>query len=682
MKSIIILLTAILFQIFASKVQGQWHITGGDNIIASNQYLGTDGSSTSALQFKTIETGGSALPINFFTSNTQRMTIAAGGNVGIGLSSPSNLLHVHDGTFQVSNSTTGSTGSDGFQISNNGNHAELNQKESADMRFFTSNTQYMTLDNVGRLGINQSSPSYRLDVTEGSGSSQLRLAYDGTNQTLLQTTNAGYFKFLPSGNRVGINVSPSATLDVYPNNSGDNPLRLRDLLTSTTLENFLVVDGSGYVKKRNIQNVVSTCATTNQNYVPVFCSPATQIQNSQIYDNGANVGIGTTSFTGTLLEVVDNGSNATPVYASSSGSGSNIITAVGTGAGSKGIAASGKSYGISGLANGAYAYGGSPMPGVTGIADGANNSGTGNSGNVGVYGFISSAQSTSDNYGVYGLSNTTASGGTMNNYGVYGTAANGDHNWAGYFAGDLYASNYLNLPSDAALKTNVQELSDALTKIGQLHPVTYQYLTDQYPQMNLPSGSQIGFIAQDVELVVPEVTSEIVVPAVLNADGNVATPMLTFKGYKPAALVPVAIQGIKELKAIIDQQQQQITDLQSQLDGCCSGLGMRNPGNDQSGILNQQIVELKLLQGNFLGQSIPNPHKDQCTIPYYVELNTGKAEIVFFDNLGREINRIEILGRGSGQVTLFTSQLATGLYSYSLLADGRLIDTKKMAKQD
>lgn len=528
----------------------------------------------------------------------------------------------------------------------------------------------MTLDNVGRLGINQSSPSYRLDVTEGSGSSQLRLAFDGTNQTLLQTTNAGYFKFLPSSNRVGINVSPNATLDVYPNSSGDNPLRLRDLYTSTTLEDFLVVDGSGYVKKRNIQNVVSTCATTNQYYVPVFCSTATQIQNSQIYDNGANVGIGTTSFTGTLLEVVDNGSNATPIIASSTGSGSNAITASVTGINSTGVSSTAYTYGIYGVGNGSHWSGASsPLAGVVGAAVGTNNSGTGTQGNVGVYGFVTTAQSTSDNFGIYGLATVDGSGaGTVNNYGVYGTAWNGDNNYAGYFAGNLYASTYLNYPSDELLKTNIQDLTDALTTLEQLQPVSYEYLTDQYPQMHLPSGSQFGFIAQQVEQVLPEATATINVPAVFDNDGNEISPYLEFKAYKPDELIPLAIQGIKELKAMVDEQQQLIEDLQSQIDGCCSGIGMR--GNDGSNSSNQQVLVLSVAGHNSIGQSIPNPHKEQCTIPYYIAETTNKAEIVFYDNLGREINRVEIIGRGAGQVTVLTSQLATGLYSYSLLADG------------
>lgn len=71
-----------------------WNTLIGNNLTGST-YLGSDGSSTSPLQLKTIETGGNSLPIDFFTDNTQRATISTNGNVGIGTDSPAYSLHVN-----------------------------------------------------------------------------------------------------------------------------------------------------------------------------------------------------------------------------------------------------------------------------------------------------------------------------------------------------------------------------------------------------------------------------------------------------------------------------------------------------------------------------------------------------------------------------------------------------------
>ncbi len=40
-----------------------------------------------------------------------------------------------------------------------------------------------------------------------------------------------------------------------------------------------------------------------------------------------------------------------------------------------------------------------------------------------------------------------------------------------------------------------------------------------------------------------------------------------------------------------------------------------------------------------------------------------------------------ITQHGEGSLSVYASNLSTGIYSYSLLADGKLIDTKKMVCQ-
>ncbi|OUN69982.1 hypothetical protein B5G10_10830 [Barnesiella sp. An55] len=45
---------------------------------------------------------------------------------------------------------------------------------------------------------------------------------------------------------------------------------------------------------------------------------------------------------------------------------------------------------------------------------------------------------------------------------------------------------------------------------------------------------------------------------------------------------------------------------------------------------------------------------------------------------GAQIRRIEIAERGENQVTLQGSELSAGMYIYSLIADGKEIDSKRM----
>lgn len=57
--------------------------------------------------------------------------------------------------------------------------------------------------------------------------------------------------------------------------------------------------------------------------------------------------------------------------------------------------------------------------------------------------------------------------------------------------------------SDRKLKQNIKEIPNALNLVRQLNGVSYDYLNDQFADLNLPKTQQYGFIAQDVERILP-----------------------------------------------------------------------------------------------------------------------------------------------------------------------------------
>ena len=93
--------------------------------------------------------------------------------------------------------------------------------------------------------------------------------------------------------------------------------------------------------------------------------------------------------------------------------------------------------------------------------------------------------------------------------------------------------------SDIRWKKNVSTLSttSSLDKILKLNPVTYKWKTDEYPEMNFSDGSQLGFIAQDVENIIPEVVT---------TDNN------GYKGISYEKIVPVLTSAIQEQQKEID----------------------------------------------------------------------------------------------------------------------------------
>ena len=62
--------------------------------------------------------------------------------------------------------------------------------------------------------------------------------------------------------------------------------------------------------------------------------------------------------------------------------------------------------------------------------------------------------------------------------------------------------------SDVRLKKQIVPLKSSLEKVSELQGVSYEWKTDEYPDMGLTPGKQIGLVAQDVEKVLPELVSQ------------------------------------------------------------------------------------------------------------------------------------------------------------------------------
>lgn len=112
--------------------------------------------------------------------------------------------------------------------------------------------------------------------------------------------------------------------------------------------------------------------------------------------------------------------------------------------------------------------------------------------------------------------------------------------------GNMEISGMLTENSDIRLKTNIEALSNVLSRIDKIQPVKYDFID----QINHPSMRQIGFSAQEIQKVFPELVSQ-------NKDGYLSVAYTN--------MTAVLLQAIKEQHEIIETQQKNILALQQNI---------------------------------------------------------------------------------------------------------------------
>ncbi len=248
--------------------------------------------------------------------------------------------------------------------------------------------------------------------------------------------------------------------------------------------------------------------------------------------------------------------------------------------------------------------------------------------------------------------------------------------------------------SDESLKVNVVDLENSLAKILELRGVTYDWNSGAVDSLQLDHNTHIGFIAQEVH----EVDSLLTY-----------TDDLDFLHVDYAKVVPVMVEAIQEMNEVIENQATTISDLentvatqQSEIDdlnarlttleNCLSGIlpflcqmshTMIAPTQEdvQEQLRSHIDVELNNARSIVLDQNVPNPFAETTTINFSIPESVQRAQIHFYDASGNLIKTVDINERGDGKINVFAQDLSSGVYTYSLVADGKHIASKRMVKQ-
>lgn len=289
--------------------------------------------------------------------------------------------------------------------------------------------------------------------------------------------------------------------------------------------------------------------------------------------------------------------------------------------------------------------------------------------------------SSGHNYGVLGIVRPQAISNTLN----YGTAIYGttnytlktfSDNYAGYFDGKVGIKGNLNVTNGYIYGTLYGMAASAMYQTSELETsnFTSSSTCDLLSKLKmgvfdgkeeneadsdiLPSDStnnsdnrandiHYGICADELEEIFPSLVVE-------EKDGT--------KYINYVEMVPLLVQAIKELTSEVAALKGSICELPSQKIAITTGIGERKD--------DPEIVQMS--------QNLPNPFIGSTVINLNIPTKAQKAYICIYDLNGKQVQNIPIRERGKTNITIYSHNLQPGMFTYSLVVDGRVSVTRKM----
>ena len=205
--------------------------------------------------------------------------------------------------------------------------------------------------------------------------------------------------------------------------------------------------------------------------------------------------------------------------------------------------------------------------------------------------------------------------------------------------------------SDIRLKKNVIKMDKSEPdKLYNLDAIRFQY--DFSDTTEIEEKAHIGLSAQKVKEFFPE--------AVFTGDDG-------YYRIDYNELIPVIIEALKKQNMIIKEQKNIIDSIVSS-----NNIKLKN------GSLLEKRNNEPVSSVNKLFQNSPNPFSETTEINFFISKEALNSMICIYDMNGTQLKCITIQSTGNGSISVYGNELKAGMYMYTLIADGKAIDTKRM----
>jgi hypothetical protein len=226
--------------------------------------------------------------------------------------------------------------------------------------------------------------------------------------------------------------------------------------------------------------------------------------------------------------------------------------------------------------------------------------------------------------------------------------------------------------SDGRFKRDIKEDIAGLDFINQLRPVSYTvdhaallkaHNIPESARAELQAGRktdvrQTGFVAQEVEALIKKGNysfNAVVAPQSENDNYSI----------RYAEFVVPLVKAVQELTTKLNEQEKEIAALKKQM--------------NVDGVKGKIESPTKGL-GAMLYQNAPNPFSTETEIGVSLPEDIQNANLIFYTLDGKQLKVIPLSNRGDFSVKVQVSELnnTNGICMYALMADGKIIDSKRL----
>lgn len=229
--------------------------------------------------------------------------------------------------------------------------------------------------------------------------------------------------------------------------------------------------------------------------------------------------------------------------------------------------------------------------------------------------------------------------------------------------------------SDARIKNEVKENVPGLSFIKNLRPVTYKYLLQKEKELlgvkddssnwqgknDIEKVNYTGFIAQEVAAAAKKIDYD------FSGIDNTGKIM----GLRYAEFVVPLVKAVQELAAKNEKLENELASIKEML-------ANQNNGSLSASEQHNQSILATIGDKASLEQNAPNPFNSNTVIRFHLPSEVKNAQIIISDLNGHVLKTLALPNKGAGQVTLNASNLSAGTYLYSLVVDGKKMDSKQM----